>query len=109
LFDVSSPDRHDDDAGWKGPSAGGKRAAPIGLDDLREIAKLFTELLRDTPGVGKLASATSEVGTTVKATKRASGKTREAVAFWRDFFTATAWAMSTAFRFARAASRAGRR
>ncbi len=105
---MSSGDRHDDDAGWTGPSAGGKRAAPIGLDDLREIAKLFTEVLRDAPGVGKLASASSEVGTTVKATKHASGKTKEAVAFWRDFFTAAAWAMSLTLRFARAVTR-GRR
>ncbi len=105
---MSSAHRDDDDAGWTGPSAGGKRAAPVGLDDLREIAKLFTELLRDAPGVGKLASASSEVGTAVKSTKRASGKTKAAVVFWRDLFTAAAWAMSIAFRFARAATR-GRR
>jgi hypothetical protein len=108
LGDVESGDRHDDDAGWQGPSAGGKRAAPIGIDDLREIAKLFAELLHETPGVGKLASATSELGTTVQATKRASGKTRAAVSFWRDLIIGTAWAMSIAFRFARAATRARR-
>ena len=106
---MESEDRSDDDAGWQGPSAGGKRAAPIGIDDLREIAKLFSELLHETPGVGKLASATSEVGTAAQATKRVSGKTRTAVSFWRDLIIGTAWAMSIAFRFARAATRAGRR